>query len=156
MAYFGGSQGGRGDPGFFDVFKKIGGAFLGATPIGAAIKAGLGQFRGKGAVQPRTPFPTIGGIGGLGIGGLGIGGPSGRPPKSVVVDVETGMVRPKRRRMNVGNAKALRRAIRRTDGFVTLAKGALKNTGFKIVSKSSGKVSRATMDKAVAAAHHRK
>ena len=62
----------------------------------------------------------------------------------------------KRRRMNVGNAKALRRAIRRTDGFVTLARGALKNTGFKIVSKSSGKVSQATMNKAVAAAHHQK
>ena len=58
--------------------------------------------------------------------------------------------------MNVGNAKALRRAIRRTDGFVRLSRSALKNTGYKIVSKSSGKVSRATMDKAVAAAHHAK
>jgi len=78
------------------------------------------------------------------------------PMTSMRIDPETGAMMPRRRRMNVGNAKALRRAIRRTDGFVRLSRSALKNTGFKIVSKSSGKVSRATMDKAVAAAHHRK
>ena len=72
-----------------------------------------------------------------------------------MVDPVTGQMVRRRRRMNAGNAKALRRAIRRTDAFVRLSRSALKNTGFKIVSKSSGKVSRATMDKAVAAAHHR-
>ena len=36
------------------------------------------------------------------------------------------------RRMNVANPKALRRAIRRTDGFVKLAKRSLKGTGYAI------------------------
>lgn len=44
----------------------------------------------------------------------------------------------KRRRMNVTNDKALRRAIRRTNGFVKLAKKALKGSGYKVVSKGSG------------------
>jgi hypothetical protein len=46
---------------------------------------------------------------------------------------------PKRsgRRMNVGNAKALRRAIRRQTGFVKLARRALQGTGYSIVSKGS-------------------
>lgn len=43
----------------------------------------------------------------------------------------------KRRRMNVTNDKALRRAVRRTDGFVKLAKRALRGTGYTVVSKSS-------------------
>jgi hypothetical protein len=38
----------------------------------------------------------------------------------------------RRRRMNVANPKALRRAIRRTDGFVKLAKRTLKGTGLTI------------------------
>lgn len=46
----------------------------------------------------------------------------------------TGM--PRRRRMNVTNPKALRRAIRRQTGFVKLAKRALKGSGYRIVSSS--------------------
>ncbi len=46
---------------------------------------------------------------------------------------------PKRRRMNVGNTRALRRAMRRTDGFVRLAKRALKGSKWKIVTASSGR-----------------
>jgi len=145
MSYFGGSSGMVGDPGFFDTFKKIGGAIFGATPLGRGISA------------VRSIFPTS---------IRGGGDPVFTPPVFGTPRIPltgarftpllpNGMPR-KRRRMNVGNAKALRRAIRRTDGFVTLARGALKNTGFKIVSKSSGKVSRATMDKAVAKAHHQK
>jgi len=162
VSYFGGSSGMRGDPGFFDTLKSIGSAFIGATPIGAAIQAGIGQFRGPARAASAAPPPFIALAptfeqpgGGGGITRISSAG-ARNGAKTVVVDVETGLVRAKRRRMNVGNPKALRRAIRRTDGFVTLARGALKNTGFKIVSKSSGKVSRATMDKAVAAAHHRK
>ncbi|GAJ04430.1 unnamed protein product, partial [marine sediment metagenome] len=45
----------------------------------------------------------------------------------------------KRRRMNVTNAKALRRAIRRTDGFVKLAKRALKGTGYTVSRRGSGR-----------------
>jgi len=43
----------------------------------------------------------------------------------------------KRRRMNVGNAKALRRAIRREQGFVKLARRALKGTGYRITTRGS-------------------
>ena len=41
----------------------------------------------------------------------------------------------KRRRMNVANPKALRRAIRRTDGFVKLARRTLKGTGFTVARR---------------------
>jgi len=148
MAYFGGSQNLRGDPGFFGSLFGAAKGFLTGGPTGA-VSGAISGFRGRrrrfvrpvtqqeitrvpgirGAFQRRLPFGATG------------------------FEVEG---RPRRRRMNAGNAKALRRAIRRTDAFVRLSKSALKNTGFKIVSKSSGKVSRATMDKAVAAAHHAK
>lgn len=153
----------RGDPGFFGTLfgaaAKIGRAALGATPAGLAIGAAGSLFTSRGRSRgfqpparggsrfgppsriPQVPTPGVRGF-------IERGLPGGR----------TGFEDPtrRRRRMNVGNAKALRRAIRRTDGFVRLSRSALKNTGYKIVSKSSGKVSRATMDKAVAAAHHAK
>lgn len=47
------------------------------------------------------------------------------------------LVGQRRRRMNVGNAKALRRSIRRVNGFVNLAKRSLKGTGYKIVTTGS-------------------
>ena len=43
----------------------------------------------------------------------------------------------RRRRMNVANPKALRRAIRREAGFVKLARRALRGTAYTIVSKGS-------------------
>jgi len=153
MSYFGGSLNLRGDPGFFGSLfgglKKVAGIGLrfaaGGGAPGQIIRAV--QRRRTPSLQPTT-FARPG-AGGIPI----VGGGRGR---TVVVDEVTGMPMPKRRRMNVGNASALRRAIRRQKGFVRLAKGALKGTGMKIVSTSSGKVSRATMDKAVAAAHHRR
>jgi len=39
------------------------------------------------------------------------------------------------RTMNVGNAKALRRSIRREQGFVKLAQRSLKGTGYKIARR---------------------
>ena len=50
--------------------------------------------------------------------------------------------KPKRRRMNYGNTKALKRADRRIDGFVKVARSALKHTNYKVVSKSAGRSSR--------------
>lgn len=38
----------------------------------------------------------------------------------------------KNRRMNIANPRALRKALRRTDGFVKLAKRSLKGTGFAV------------------------
>ena len=168
MAYFGGSSGMVGDPGFFgSLFRSLTGGARGFITGGAvgAVAGGVRGFRGGStgraaalAAIPRTrTAPTafrrpVGG--GVPPVGTALAGP-GRSPAKIIIDAATGQELPRRRRMNVGNARALRRAIRRTDGFVRLAKSALKNTGFKIVSKSSGKVSRSTMDKAVAAAHHR-
>ncbi len=154
MSYFGGTRGMVGDPGFFDTLFgfgkraiKTGIAFATGGPIAAAaVNFPKRQLPPPRAVQlPPGRIPTIGQAFGPPPGGAAM----------VSIDPRTGMPK-RRRRMNVGNAKALRRAIRRTDGFVRLSRSALKNTGFKIVSKSAGKVSRAAMDKAVAAAHHAK
>jgi len=48
----------------------------------------------------------------------------------------------RRKRMNVANPKALRRAIRRTDGFVKLARKTLKGTGFTIARRGLSKAAR--------------
>jgi len=148
MAYFGGSQNMRGDPGFFDTLFKVGkrviGAAIGATPVGAGIAALSGPPR---AQQQQTVFTAPSPFAIPRIGKT--------TAQKTVINAQGFPVR-RRRRMNAGNAKALRRAVRRTDAFVRLSRSALKNTGFKIVSKSAGKVSRATMDKAVAKAHHSK
>lgn len=45
----------------------------------------------------------------------------------------------KRRRMNVVNPKALRRAARRVNGFVKVATRALEGTGWKVVRRTSTK-----------------
>jgi len=45
----------------------------------------------------------------------------------------------RRRRMNVSNPKALRRSIRRLDGFVKLATRALKGTDYKVTRRGSSR-----------------
>lgn len=49
-----------------------------------------------------------------------------------------GIVLP-RRRLNVTNVKALRRATRRVNGFVKVATRALEGTGFKVVRRTTTK-----------------
>lgn len=138
----------RGDPGFF-------GTLFGG--IKGAISGGIRGFVGAPTAPPRQFFappqqqgrfsrrqglvPAVKGFfsGPPRPGIPGFMGPEGEPRR--------------RRRMNAGNAKALRRAIRRTDAFVRLSRSALKNTGFKIVSKSSGKMTEAAWQKK---AHHAK
>jgi len=44
--------------------------------------------------------------------------------------------------LNYANDKALKRSIRRQDGFVKLARAALKGSGYAIVSKSSRRSSK--------------
>lgn len=72
------------------------------------------------------------------------GGQRFMPSKKLARDPFAGMplgtpgeMMPKRKRMNVANPKALRRAIRRQSGFVKLARKALKGSGYRIVSGSS-------------------
>lgn len=130
----------RGDPGLFGflgravkgVAKAAIGTFVGATPVGQAVRAVQGAVRGRvGAVQ--VP-PTI--------------IPPSMPPVLRAAAAQRGTLEvpgmtadtygfKKRRRMNVANPKALRRAIRRESGFVKLARRALKGTGYSVVSRAS-------------------
>jgi hypothetical protein len=118
-----------GDPGLFgNLFRRGVSAakgFLGGGPVGAAAAFVRPTPGRAGAQVQRVP----------GIKGLA---------QRIVPGGKTGLMveggeRKRRRRMNVTNDKALRRAIRRQAGFVKLAKKALKGTGYKIVSTSSGR-----------------
>ncbi len=150
MAYFGGSHGMRGDPGFFGtLFGAAKGLVRGALGIPQR-----GGFRPPAGVsQAGTPTGTFRNLGGQIVPVPGARGLAQRFVPGGRTGFEMVPFR-RRRRMNAGNPKALRRAIRRQNAFVNLAKGALKNSGFKVVSTSAGKVSRATMDKAVTKARH--
>jgi len=144
-----------GDPGFFgtlgSIFKKAvpvaAGLGLGG-PLGALAANALARRRGgRQAPMATTSIfkpPTAVQLRGFLPGGA-------KPGISFIRD--DGTVGRKRRRIDYGNTRALRRAVRRTDGFVRIAKSALKNTGFKIVSKSSGKMTEAAWQKR---SHHRK
>jgi len=156
MSYFGGSTSPRGDPGFFGSLFGAAKGFVTGGP-GGAISGAISGFRGgqRPAAVPRavpSPFqaPRRGPLTGVQLTGFGLGGP--RPGIRPVFG-PNGQMMPRRRRMNVTNPKALRRAIRRTDGFVRIARSALKNTGFKIVSKSAGRMTEAQWQKR---AHHAK
>jgi len=122
----------QGDPGLFGTIgRAIGGAasgFLSGGPIGA-VRGGISGLTRGGRTIPQLPSgyqqPVMSG------GGMG---PSGKTP---FLGLPIAGQR-RRRRMNYGNTKALRRADRRIDGFVKVARGALKHTNYKIVSKSAG------------------
>lgn len=148
MAYFGGSSRIAGDPGFFGSLfggvAKLGRAALGLTPVGRATTAVSGFLRPSS--QPIAPIRGQ-------VPQIPTPGARGRRERFFPGGATGFMDRPRRRRMNAGNAKALRRAIRRTDAFVRLSKSALKNTGFKIVSKSAGRMTEAQWQKR---AHHAK
>jgi len=157
MSYFGGSGRMAGDPGFFGALKGFVGKALPIAaglglggPLGAGIAAvarGRGRapaFRPPGGTQvPVVRQPGVRAA----ISRVIPGGSTG------LVVAPDGTVRRKRRRMNYLNQKALRRSTRRVDGFVREAKTALKNTGFKVVSKSAGKMTEAAFRKR---AHHAK
>jgi len=156
MSYFGGSLSPRGDPGFFgSLFSgvaKLGRAALGISSIPTVIRATRGAaaavFPQPRAPQRAAPPPGFARPGGM-ISQIRTGPITAQMTR---IDPRTGMP-VRRRRMNVTNPKALRRAIRRTDGFVRIARSALKNTGFKIVSKSAGRMTEAQWQKR---AHHAK
>jgi len=116
--------------------KKAAGVALGAAtgfitggPMGA-VQGGIGALTSGGkkpitsAVGPYKPLvPQMPGLGGVPIGAMGKGKP-----------LEAGGRR--RRRMNVTNPKALRRAIRRGRGFEKLA---MKVLGFTRPHKPKGR-----------------
>ena len=127
-----------GDPGIFgSIGRAIGGAvtgFVGGGPLGGIRGAIGGLTRKKQQVPPPmtrfAPRPT-----------MMIPGPSvfTRAAQAAIPGGKTGyeVYGRKRKRMNYTNAKALRRANRRRDGFIKIARQSLKGTGYKIVSSAS-------------------
>jgi len=144
----------RGDPGLFgSIFKGITGAvggFITGGPMGAvrgAISGVLSQAQAPiGAtlpppatfpmmVRPRTPASSIPPIlRGSRPGPVVVVPRSGSWEPTEVMTPGHGL--PKRRRMNIGNARALRRAIRRARGFEKLAR---KVMGFTSPRKPKGR-----------------
>ena len=101
--------------GGISLAKKISGALKPAAKVGGAAAT---------AITLAGAFP-----------GTPPGGMMKRPGvkgtvQRILPGGESGYYR--RRRMNVANPKALRRAIRRTDGFIKLAKRTLKGTGYTV------------------------
>ena len=155
MTYMGGYRGDymggyRGDPGLFGTIfggiKKVAGiARRLPGPIGWAGTAVTTLTRRKPPPAPVAPFmppqqmPVTRKPGWPGrMERLIPGGKTG-------FEVAMPGMRPRYRRMNVANPKALRRAIRRQAGFVKLARKALRGTGYSIVSKGSRRPSRVSV-----------
>lgn len=152
----------QGDPGIGSFFRKLiplAVGFAAGGPLGLAVAAAQATGQ-RGAVQ--TAFPGTRALppapqmaqampgsasflqatGRPVVPSPGIRGriertlPGGRTGFQVA-GPGAGVNGPRRRRMNVANAKALRRAIRRQAGFVKLARKALKGTGYTIVTRGS-------------------
>lgn len=108
-------------------------------PLGTAAKLGSKVLGGAGRVT--NTFPVLTGTAAMSMvptiqaGGLKINPKAILPGGEPFVTYGAGS---SRRRMNVANPKALRRAIRRQSGFVKLARRALKGSGYKITSRGMG------------------
>jgi len=117
--------GGKPTPTMPMIPGTVGGAisFPGGTTISTAFAPG-GMVPGQGRLPPYTA---------RGPGVLPGGGRGGSMVPSGYHFAKDGSGRLVRnRRMNVANPRALRKAIRRTSGFVKLAKRALKGTGYAV------------------------
>lgn len=116
---------------FGSIFKTITGAVSGfATggPAGAVsgiAKSLVKSGKPNGRLVVETPVPGIRGAAQR----LVPGGASGYTYATVR----------RRKRMNVANPKALRKAIRRQAGFVKLARRALQGTGYTITTRGRSK-----------------
>jgi len=133
----------QGDPFLGGLIKGIGGVLGGGLKIAGGLLpgpiGGVARFAG-GILTRKAPAPrTLAPVGPIPI--MNGGGQTSAPRTMPIATSKRGVVingtRRKYRRMNVTNDKALRRAIRRTDGFVKLAKRALRGTGYTVVTKSS-------------------
>ena len=146
----------QGDPGFLSSLWK-GVKRVAAPIVGGALFGPLGAAVGRAATMPK-PTPTFPAqqqplyLQPPAAPGQRITPPPFRPsgrtriaaPRGAVMSQDgccpTGYHLAKdgsgrcvrNRRMNPANPKALRRAMRRTDGFVKLAKRALKGTGYAV------------------------
>ena len=128
----------RGD---YGVTRRRGDAFLPAILGGVSlVKRGIGLLsRAKKVGKVAAPLATAGGIAmsfrGPPPGGIPTPGLRGKVQR-ILPGGQTGYY--KRRRMNVANPKALKRAIRREQGFIKLARRTLKGTGFVITRRGMG------------------
>ncbi len=117
---------GKPAPPAFSLPGIVGGqvTFPGGTSVGMGFQGGGAMVPGQGRLPPFTATgPGV--LPGGGRGGTMI-------PVGYHLDKKTGTYLVRNRRMNVANPRALRRAMRRTDGFVKLAKRALKGTGYAV------------------------
>ena len=143
----------RGDPGIFgSIWKGIKTVAGVGLDVAGAVNPAVGIARraftgltggGTRPVQPPPPTmvpPTMGPTGKPPPVGTSGGMPTYGAPAAPVYDKMGQLIgyRKKRRSMNYGNVKALRRADRRMSGFVKTARSALKHTNYKVVSKSAG------------------
>lgn len=119
----------RGDPGLFSFIGKtlgsLGKTVLGASPIGGVVGAGA---RAAGRILKRPTTRAFGTGVGLGIAGAG----AVREFRE-----KDGKELKKRRRMNVTNVKALRRAIRRGRGFVKIARKTVGMFGLTVARRGA-------------------
>ncbi len=142
----------RGDPGIFGSIWKgiktvagvgldVAGAVNPAVGIARRAFTGITSTRTR-AVEPMPPtmVPQPAPVTGKVPVGTQAGMPTWATPGAPVYDKAGAIIgyRKKRRSMNYGNVKALRRADRRMSGFVKTARSALKHTNYKVVSKSAG------------------
>jgi hypothetical protein len=134
----------------FGGIKKVAGVVGSVVPgpVGAVAKlvAGVGGSSHPAVTAPETtinlPRVSVGGVStpavGITLPSLTTGGVSAAAaPKGGTVRLKKDGTPYKRRTMNVANARALRRAIRRESGFVKLARRALRGTGYTIKSRGA-------------------
>lgn len=129
--YTGGRYPAKGDPGFFSFLgglaKKAAGFIPGVGPAVSGVLEGITHSGataaiervGKGAITLAKKHPVMTAAGGAGILGGAAGVMGGRMGRAKGVRMAAGGRR--HHRMRVTNPKALRRAIRRTQGFAKLA-----------------------------------
>lgn len=155
-----------GDPGLFGFIgkglKKIGGVAAGVGRLGFSMTP-LGQaMQATGAMAPTSPAFIAAQSRGFGARPRGshavpfapppimTGGRPLRPAPGLRAAVQravpggaTGMMYGRKRpSMNYTNPKALKRAMRRTDGFVKVAKRALKGSKYQIVTRGASRSKR--------------
>jgi len=114
------------------LFKKTAGAMV-PGPIKAAGAVASTMMAARGAARAGTAIAKSVTVAMPGGGKMR---PLAATPGGVKL-FEGPRLPSKRRRMDAGNTKALKRAIRRTDAFINLAKSALKGSPYHITRTKS-------------------
>lgn len=145
MPYHGSAASNRGDPFLGGLIAGIGSSLINR------IRGVRGRQSSSVTTQVRRQLARPGGAGTMQVrktGGLRGAAERFLPGGRTGYEVGLPGGRPRRKRMNYGNTRALTRASRRIDGFVKVAKRALTHTNYRIVTKQSG------ARRSAAARHH--